>query len=82
MNILLEAVYMNPSCRDGMSARLKSETKRHLAGKTCLRVNSVRVVRNVKFMLYWTNFRLKNYFISKINLRNKTLLRKISISTS
>jgi hypothetical protein len=41
-------------------------SKRKLAGKTCLRVNSVIFVTKVKFVLYWTNFRLKTTLSARL----------------
>ena len=74
---------MSPSCRDETLAGLKVEQAKFGGEKTCLRVSCIRFGTKVKFTLYCMDkFSIKNYFISKIKLRNKILLREISVSTS
>ncbi len=72
---------MSPSCRDETLAGLKVEQAK-FGGKNLFTSKQCKVRHESQIHALLDKFSIKNYFISKIKLRNKTLLRKIFVSTS
>ena len=72
---------MSPSCRDETLAGLKVEQAK-FGGKNLFTSKQCKVRHESQIHALLDKFSIKNYFISKIKSSNKTLLRKISVSTS